>query len=76
MLENRLNNHNYKHKGFSAAANDWIIVYYETFNTKKDAMLREKQIKNKKSRNYLLFLISSENNPIGSENPDFSSGGS
>jgi len=49
-LESRLSKHNTKHDGFSSQAKDWEIKYYETFNTRNEAINREKQIKSWKSR--------------------------
>jgi putative endonuclease len=51
----------YKHlaskKGFTAKAKDWKIVYTEQFTTKKEAMVREKQLKNWKSNKRITELI-------------------
>ena len=41
----RLEKHNQNHKGFTGKANDWKLVYTEYFDSKSEAMLREKQIK-------------------------------
>ncbi|TKC00181.1 GIY-YIG nuclease family protein [Pedobacter cryophilus] len=49
-LEDRLRKHNSNHKGFTGTHSDWIIKYSETFETKIQALKREKQIKNWKSR--------------------------
>ncbi len=35
----------------------WLCVYTEKYNTRSEAMKREKEIKAKKSRKYLEFLI-------------------
>ena len=35
----------------------WDLVYTEFFNTRAKATQREKEIKNKKSRNYIEYLI-------------------
>ena len=37
--------------------NDWCVVYDEVFNNRSDAMKREKEIKDKKSRKYIEWLI-------------------
>ena len=55
----RLCKHNTNSKGFSATGRPWIIVYSETFNNKKDAMNREKQLKKWKNRERLKTLIKS-----------------
>jgi len=35
----------------------WICVYTETFSTRSEAMKREKELKAKKSRKYIEYLI-------------------
>ena len=57
-VEQRLKSHLFDHKGFTAKAKDWKIVYVESFSTKSEAYARERQIKAKKSRNYIEYLIS------------------
>ena len=53
----RVYKHNAKHKGFTAAAKDWQVVYTEAFNSKAEATKREKQIKQWKSRTAIENLI-------------------
>ena len=54
----RIRRHNSKvKKGFTAKANDWELVYKEAFADKSSAMIREKEIKSKKSRKYIEWLI-------------------
>ena len=43
-VEERLQYHLYKHKGFTAKASDWIVVFTEIVNTNKDAILYEKKM--------------------------------
>ena len=38
-------------------ANDWKLKYVERFLSRSDAIIREKEIKNKKSRKYIERLI-------------------
>ncbi len=38
----------------------WKLVYHERYNTRVEAMRREKEIKRKKSRKYIESLINSE----------------
>ena len=45
ILEDRLRRHLTSHKGFTARAKDWKIVYFETFENKTDAIFRKKEIK-------------------------------
>lgn len=58
-VENRLQKHLQKHAGFTAKAKDWKIVFTEKFDTKNDAMNREKQIKKWKSKSMIIKLIGS-----------------
>ena len=44
-------------KGFTGRAIDWEVVYSEAFETKKDAMAREREIKRWKSRKLLEILL-------------------
>jgi putative endonuclease len=57
-LIERLRRHNSHQSGFTGKINDWKIVYSENFSNKSDAIKREKEIKNKKSRRYIENLIS------------------
>ena len=59
LMAERLRRHNSSHKGFTGRASDWIIAYTEAFPTKAKALKREKEIKSKKSRTYIINLISS-----------------
>ena len=45
-LIERLTKHLSSKKGYTSKAKDWVVVYSESFTTKADAMLREKEIKN------------------------------
>jgi len=65
-ISDRLRRHNAKNKGFTKKANDWKIVYQETFIHKAEAMNREKEIKKWKSRILIEKLI----NSAGSEHSD------
>lgn len=58
-IQDRLYKHNNKHLGFSNAAKDWILKYSEKYQTKSDAMKREKEIKKWKSRIKIEKLINS-----------------
>jgi len=64
-VQERLCKHNRNSKGFSSSGRPWIMVYSEVFDNKKDAMAREKQLKNWKNRERLESLIKSR-----SEHPD------
>ena len=58
-LSKRLEDHNSGISSFTSKANDWILKYSEPFATRELAMKREKEIKKKKSRSYLEWLINS-----------------
>jgi putative endonuclease len=57
VLEERLKKHNTNHGGFTGGTADWTIKYTEKFYTKLEALEREKQIKNWKSRKRIELLI-------------------
>ena len=57
-LQERLKKHLTNHKGFTGHAKDWKLVYYEVFESKSLAYQREREVKNKKSRKYIEYLIS------------------
>jgi putative endonuclease len=58
-LERRLDEHNSGRGGtFSKNCYPWILKYSEYFETRSQAMRREKEIKDKKSRKYIEYLIS------------------
>ncbi len=56
--EKRLQKHNSNHTGFISIASDWEIKYLELRTNKKDALKREREIKNWKSRKLVEALIS------------------
>ena len=53
-VQNRLLQHNTRN---NLGTNDWTVVYTEKYDNRSDAMKREKEIKNKKSRKYIEWLI-------------------
>jgi putative endonuclease len=59
-LEERLQSHLSGISGFTSKAKDWIVVYAETFATREEAIKRESEIKRKKSRKYIEWLIHGE----------------
>ena len=61
-LSERIIRHNQKSKGFTGSTNDWILVYHEEFNSQTEAIQREKQIKNWKSKIKIQELIQKNNN--------------
>ena len=58
-VETRLQKHLANHKGFTSKQQDWELVHTEIYELKKDAMKREKEIKNWKSKKMIEKLLSS-----------------
>jgi putative endonuclease len=58
-LEYRLFRHNNSGSKFTKKVKDWKLVYSEIFTTKAEAATREIEIKKKKSKKYIEWLISS-----------------
>ncbi len=54
----RIEAHLWNHKGFTSKAKDWQLRYQEVFETKTEALTREKHIKRWKSRKMIEKLIS------------------
>ena len=64
-IEFRLKKHNSISKGFTNLGKPWTLVYSEVFNSKHEAMAREKQLKNWKNRDRIKTLIEAD-----SKHPD------
>lgn len=58
-LADRIFRHTNSGSKSTKKANDWIVVYTEEFGTRQEAAKREFEIKKKKSRKYIDWLISS-----------------
>ena len=57
--EERLARHNRGTEKFTSTGIPWIMVYSESFDLALDARRREMEIKRKKSRKYIQWLIDS-----------------
>jgi len=57
-LERRLLEHNRKKGKYTDGGIPWILVHQEHYAMKSEAMKREKQIKQQKSRQYILSILS------------------
>ena len=55
--DERLLRHNRGAEKFTSTGIPWVLVYSELFQDIKDARKREREIKNMKSRKYILQLI-------------------
>ena len=56
-LDNRLFRHNNSGSKSTKKANDWQLKYKETYDSRSTAIVRELEIKKKKSRKFLEALI-------------------
>ena len=59
-VANRLEAHLSGISKYTSIAKDWILVYTEGFNTRQEAIKRESEIKKKKSRSYVEWLVNSK----------------
>jgi putative endonuclease len=57
-IERRLTEHNRKKEKYTDKGIPWMLVHREIYMTKKVVMAREKFIKSKKSKTFILELIS------------------
>ena len=55
----RLAQHNDGISSFTSKASDWVLKYTEEFSSRENAHQRELEIKRKKSRKYIEWLINS-----------------
>jgi len=58
-LERRIDEHNRKKGKFTDTGIPWKLVHTELYSTKKEAMAREKYIKSRKSKSFILEIINS-----------------
>lgn len=60
-IENRIIAHNHPaNKGWTKSFKPWKVIYTEEFETKADAMNREKQLKNGKGREFIHKIINQQ----------------
>ena len=65
-LQRRLDDHNRGKDKYTRQAKEWRLVFFEKYETRSEAVLRELEIKRKKSRVFIENLIRS----FGLEHPD------
>ena len=58
-IDIRLDRHNAGATPSTKSGRPWMLVYYERFQNNTDALKREREIKLKKSRKYIMYLIAS-----------------
>lgn len=61
-IEARLIRHNSGYVPSTRNFRPWVIVWFESSDSPQNAMRREKQIKSRKSRNYIETLIANFHN--------------
>jgi putative endonuclease len=59
-ITTRMKQHNTKSSTYTSKANDWELKYTEKFDNREDAHKRELEIKHKKSRRYIEWLIKTD----------------
>ena len=52
-IEERLNYHLSNHKGFTAKAKDWEVVWTKIINSKSEALTLEKKIKKRGAKRFI-----------------------
>ena len=58
--QRRLEYHNTLEKGFTSRYRPWRIVYTKEFNSKEEAMMMERKIKNWKSKKMIEKILSGD----------------
>ncbi len=56
-LKNRVKQHKNGNASFTSKNDDWKLIYYEVFLSKRDALEEEKFLKSGKGRERLSFLL-------------------
>jgi putative endonuclease len=56
-VQRRLQDHNWSRTPSTKTGIPWKLVYFEKYDTRSEAMTREYEIKAKKSKSYIDFLI-------------------
>jgi putative endonuclease len=58
-IDRRLQDHNWSRTKSTKSGIPWVVVYTEIYETRREAVKREYQIKAKKSRKYIEYLLKS-----------------
>jgi putative endonuclease len=59
-IDRRISEHNRKKGKFTDTGIPWILVHTELYSTKKKAMVREKLIKSRKSKTFIIEILNSK----------------
>jgi putative endonuclease len=57
-IKERLASHQSGISKYTSISDDWTLVYSESYDTRNEAIRRENEIKKKKSRKYIEWIIS------------------
>jgi putative endonuclease len=57
LVQRMLSHNKLSTKGYTLKYRPWIVVYTESLDTKKAALIREKQLKSAKGRDFVWNLI-------------------
>ncbi len=57
----RIKKHNFRSTPSTRSGIPWVLVYFEEYASKTEAIKRESEIKRKKSRKYIEYLIAKAN---------------
>jgi len=55
--EERLKRHNERRSRYTRSKAPWKLIYQDVFSTRSEAMKREREIKRKKNRAYIDYLV-------------------
>jgi len=61
-INKRIARHNAGKNNYTKKKLPWKLVYTEEYNSRAEAMARERGIKNKKRKSYIEWLINTKNN--------------
>ncbi len=59
-IDKRMEEHNTGQSSYTSKASDWELKYSQSYPTREQAHARELEIKRKKSRKYIEWLISGQ----------------
>jgi len=59
-LDRRINQHNSSHKGFTSVVRPWKLIHSEVYETKAEALKRERYLKSMKSVKFIRSLLNPE----------------
>jgi len=56
-IESRISEHNFGRTGYTSLKRPWMLKYKEEYNTEREAIKRERELKRYKNKKYLEYLI-------------------